>query len=126
MKNQIKNDLVCAYSLYPEDAESVANIIIGYLTQYENDEILEQWVETLTKGTVYFNHDMDDGYYVIKHDGRSEIFVHMGDLRRYIRHKQLNPVWAGAKHYEPADFATFYTIVDVPSDFVHKYKTNTL
>ena len=119
--NHIAHVLVLEFGMEIEDAESVAKIIEGHLTRYENQEILEAWVDTLPTAAVNFNHDMVDGYYTIKHDGKHGTFYHFDDLRKYLRYHQLNPLWAGATHYKPKELDTIYTIVDVPEQFKAEY-----
>lgn len=109
------------FNLEPAHEAHITKLIKSYLDGYLDDEILEVWVNTLPKAAINFNHDMVDGYYTVKHDGNHDTFYELGDLRRYLRHHQLYPVWAGAEHYKPKDLDTFYTIVDVPESFKKEY-----
>lgn len=127
MSSKKKTDPVGYYldkiGLCERDQLKVRPIIEDLLEAELREDILMDWVCSLPRGTIWFNHDMEDGYYLVKpgSDGDTKLFYNYGNAETYIKSNKLYPVWAGSEHSKPQTLESLYNFNDVPQEYIDNY-----
>lgn len=110
------------FHLRPEHLDHLTKLINSYIQGYFEEEVLDDWIGSLEPATVSFNVDTNGGEYRIKfgvnqHWSGTEI----ESVKAFLRHNQLQPIWAGTERNFPKGLDSIYTYLDVPKSFIDTY-----
>lgn len=124
MKDHIYNALWIV-GLRDEEIETVGKTIEKHLTRYRQEEILDDWLRTLQRASVHYQHEDNDGYYVIKWKNGEDKVYDFTMVKIYLRTHNLRPNWTGQDHQKPKSIDSIWMFEDVPEEFVKLYNEET-